>query len=106
MEERPTLAEIGAALTRSVRLMSMSTPSPLQTPVPPAGISEEDWIATPVTVRVLVTELLQRKARHKQTARKSSTSPSAVPPSAKPRPVKAPSGRTLGGELGHEGHGR
>ena len=30
---------------------------------PPPGISQEDWAATPVAVRVLVTELLQRVVR-------------------------------------------
>ena len=29
----------------------------------PLGISEEDWTATPVAVRVVVMELLQRVAR-------------------------------------------
>jgi len=77
---------------------------------PPAGISQEDWAATPVAVRVLVTELLQRvvslEVRLKQTSRNSSKPPSSDPPSAKPRPAKEPSGRKSGGQPGHEGHGR
>jgi transposase len=77
---------------------------------PPPGISEEDWAATPLTVRALVTELLQRlarvEARLNQTARNSSKPPSSDPPSATPRGAKAPSGRTSGGQPGHEGHGR
>jgi len=77
---------------------------------PPPGISQEDWAATPVAVRVLVTELLQRVARLEgrlnQTSRNSSKPPSSDPPSAKPRPAKEPSGRKSGGQPGHEGHGR
>jgi len=77
---------------------------------PPPGISHEDWTATPVAVRVLVMELLRRveqlEARLNQTSRNSSKPPSSDPPSAKPRAAKVPSGRTSGGQLGHEGHGR
>jgi transposase len=77
---------------------------------PPAGISQEDWAATPAAVRVLVTELLQRVAslegRLNQTSRNSSKPPSSDPPRAKPRPAKEPSGRKSGGQPGHEGHGR
>jgi transposase len=77
---------------------------------PPPGMSEEDWAATPVTVRVLVMEWLQRRARLEarlnQTSRNSSKPPAADPPSAKPRAAKVPSGRTSGGQPGHEGRGR
>src|SRR5215813_6189619 len=79
-------------------------------PSPPLGISEEDWSATPVAVRVVVMELLQRvaqlEARLKQTSRNSSKPPSSDPPQAKPRAAKEPTGRKSGGQPGHEGHGR
>jgi transposase len=78
--------------------------------LPPAGISQEDWSATPLAVRGLVTELLQRlaqvEARLNQTSRNSSKPPSSDPPSARPRPAKEPTGRKSGGQPGHEGHGR
>ena len=79
-------------------------------PSPPLGISEEDWRATPVAVRVVVMELLQRvaqlEARLNQTSRNSSKPPSSDPPQAKPRAAKEPTGRKSGGQPGHEGHGR
>ena len=79
-------------------------------PSPPLGISEEDWNATPVAVRVVLRELLQRvaqlEARLKQTSRNSSKPPSSDPPQAKPRTAKEPTGRKSGGQPGHEGHGR
>ena len=77
---------------------------------PPPGISEEDWQATPIAVRVLVTELLQRvadlEARLNQTSRNSHKPPSADPPGGRPRPAKESTGRKSGGQPGHEGHGR
>jgi transposase len=77
---------------------------------PPLGITEEDWAATPVAVRALVTALLARlaqvEAQLQQTSRNSSKPPSSDPPSARPRPAKAASGRPTGGQPGHEGHGR
>jgi len=78
--------------------------------MPPAGISAEDWAATPLAVRALVMELLRRlaqvEARLNQTSRNSSKPPSSDPPQTKPRATKAPPGRTSGGQAGHEGHGR
>jgi transposase len=82
----------------------------MQDQAPPAGISQEDWTATPVAVRVLVRELLRRveqlEARLNQTSRNSSKPPSSDPPSAKPRPAKELSGCKSGGQPGHEGQGR
>jgi transposase len=77
---------------------------------PPLGISAEDWAATPVAVRMLVTELLQRlaslEARLKQTSQNSSKPPSSDPAQARPRGPKEPSGRKTGGQPGHTGHHR
>lgn len=79
-------------------------------PSPPLGISAEDWNATPIAVRVVVMELLQRvtqlEARLNQTSRNSSKPPSSDPPQAKPRAGKEPTGRKSGGQPGHEGQGR
>lgn len=76
----------------------------------PPGISAEDWGATPLAVRVLVLALLKRLAaleeQAKQTSRNSSKPPSSDPPNASPRPQQPPSGRSVGGQRGHTGHGR
>src|SRR5262245_25609642 len=76
----------------------------------PPGISAEDWAATPVTVRALVTELLRRlaslEARLNQTSQNSSKLPSSDPPHARPRRTKEPTGRKTGGQPGHRGHRR
>ena len=82
----------------------------MQDQAPPTGISEEDWAATPPTVRALVLELLKRlvevEARLNQTSRNSSKPPSSDPPSTAPRRAKEPLGRKPGGQPGHTGHGR
>jgi len=82
--------------------MSDCSPSP--------DIPEDDWAATPATVRVLVAGLLDRVARLEErvntTSRTSSKPPSSDPPSVPPRPARRPSGRASGGQPGHEGHGR
>jgi len=50
--------------------------------MPPAGISAEDWAATPVAVHALVMELLRRlaevEARLNQTSRNSSKTPRLI----------------------------
>ena len=83
----------------------------------PPGLTPEDWAATPVAVQQLVVSLLETVAAlHKrvaeleelvrQTSRNSSKLPSSDPPSAPPRPKSPPSGRKVGGQPGHPGHGR
>jgi transposase len=83
----------------------------------PAGISAEDWSATPITVRHLVltlvgtVEQLQHRVaeleeRLNQNSGNSSKPPSSDPPNAPPRPPHPPSGRKAGGQPGHAGHTR
>lgn len=83
----------------------------------PAGITAEDWQATPSAVRQFVhtllhtvTDLQQRVAeleeRLNQNSRNSSRPPSADPPNAPPRPPRTPSARTVGGQPGHVGRTR
>lgn len=76
----------------------------------PPGIGAEDWAVTPLAVRVLVLALLKRLAaleeQVKQTSRNSSKPPSSDPPNTSPRPKQPPSGRSVGGQRGHAGHGR
>jgi len=77
---------------------------------PSPDISEDDWAATPETVRVVVADLLDRVGRLEErvnkTSRTSSKPPSSDPPSAPPRPPRRPSGRASGAQPGHAGHGR
>jgi transposase len=88
-----------------------------ETRTAPAGISAEDWAATPVSVRELVWALLamieglqqrvaQLEERVNQTSRNSSRPPSSDPPQAAARSVREPSGRPAGGQPGHPGRGR
>ncbi len=83
----------------------------------PAGISADDWAATPVSVRTLVgdlqtmvAQLSQRVAalteQVHQTSQNSSKPPSTDLPSAPPRPKRTPSGRKAGAQPGHAGHTR
>lgn len=76
----------------------------------PAEIPEEDWAATPVSVRVFLLALLARvrelELRLGLHSQNSSKPPSADPPDAPPRPRKTPRGRPRGGQPGHEGHHR
>lgn len=98
---------------------------------PPAGISPDDWAATPPAVRAFIrggllalqlqqaqlaqllqanTDLQQRvadlEARLNQHSQNSSKPPSSDPPSAPPRPVRGPRGRNAGGQPGHPRHDR
>jgi transposase len=98
---------------------------------PPAGISVEDWAATPESVRALVYTLLATVAslqetvtqlqetviplqqrvseleeRVKQDSSNSSKAPSTDPPQARKYPKRKPSGRKQGGQKGHQGRGR
>jgi len=83
----------------------------------PAGITTEDWHATPPAVRGLVLTLLQTvdqlqhrvaelEERLNQNSRNSSNPPSADPPHTPPGPKRTPSGRTAGGQPGHRGQTR
>lgn len=83
----------------------------------PAGISAEDWSATPIVVRQLVLTLVgtvehlqhrvaELEERLNQNSRNSSKPPSSDPPNAPPRPPRPPSDRKAGGQPGHAGHTR
>jgi hypothetical protein len=74
--------------------------------LPPAGISAEDWAATPQMVCALVMEFMPRvaqvEARPNQTSRHSSKPPSSDPPQAKPCAAKDPRDERLAGSRGME----
>jgi transposase len=85
--------------------------------LPPPGISETDWAATPDPVRELLVALLAETEQLKQqiadlqerlnrNSRNSSQPPSSDPPSTPPRPPRPASERKAGGQPGHTGHGR
>src|SRR5688500_9877760 len=91
---------------------------------PPAGISLEEWSATPLIVRQVIGAMLtvvnqqhlqlaqlqaqvsDLDARLKQHSQNSSKPPSSAPPSAPPRPSRTPRGRAKGGQPGHPRHER
>jgi transposase len=90
---------------------------------PPAGISEADWLATPVAVRALIlvqqeeieqlraqltalaTELASLRERIGRSSRNSSKPPSSDGPGFKPPERRKGSGRKRGGQPGHPGSG-
>jgi transposase len=90
---------------------------------PPAGISEADWLATPVAVRSLIlvqqeeieqlraqltalaTELASLRERIGRSSRNSSKPPSSDGPGFKPPERRKGSGRKRGGQPGHPGSG-
>jgi len=98
--------------------------------IPPAGISEEDWAATPVGVRAgflevlgqlqrqqqeneqlraqltaLATELAELRERIGRNSRNSSKPPSSDGPGFQPPERRKGSGRRRGGQQGHPGSG-
>jgi len=91
---------------------------------PPAGISTEEWDATPASVQALVNTLLgaveelqqaipklqtrisRLEEQVGQNSRNSSKPPSSDPPNVKKPPPKAKGKRKAGGQPGHAGHGR
>lgn len=92
-------------------------PTSVNTETTPAGISAEDWNATPLALRQLVLTLLETvkhlqhrvaelEERLNQNSQNSSKPPSSDPPHAPPRPPRAASGRKAGGQPGHAGHTR
>src|SRR3954467_10327186 len=91
----------------------------MDTSTPPAGITPEDWAATPVAVQQFLLATLtlvalqqqqiaqlsarvaELEARLNQHSQNSSKPPSSDPPSAPPRPARVPRGRKPGGQAGH-----
>jgi hypothetical protein len=98
--------------------------APMDTSAPPAGITPEDWAATPVAVQQfllatltvvalqqqqiaqLIARVADLEARLNQHSQNSSKPPSSDPPSAPPRPARVPRGRTPGAQAGHPRHDR
>jgi transposase len=94
-------------------------------PLPPElPITEDDWNHTPPAVQAVVialwqqvqalqaqvaalqAEVAQLREQVGRNSQNSSKPPSSDAPSAPPRPKRAPSGRQVGGQPGHRGHGR
>lgn len=98
--------------------------APMDTSAPPAGITPEDWAATPVAVQQfllatltvvalqqqqiaqLIARVADLEARLNQHSQNSSKPPSSDPPSAPPRPARVPRGRKPGAQAGHARHDR
>src|SRR6266545_8191151 len=98
--------------------------APMDTSAPPAGITMEDWAATPVVVQQfllatltvvalqqqqiaqLIARVADLEARLNQHSQNSSKPPSSDPPSAPPRPARVPRGRKAGAQPGHPHHER
>jgi transposase len=76
----------------------------------PAEIPEEEWAATPASVRALLLALLARvrelELRLGLHSQNSSKPPSADPPDAPARPARTPRGRPRGAQADHPGHHR
>ena len=98
---------------------------------PGLPILPQDWVQTPISVQAVVVmlwqenqmlkaqvkemqqqvkalqeEVEQLRERVNQTSRNSSKPPSSDLPGAKQYPARKPSGRTRGGQKGHQGKGR
>jgi transposase len=96
----------------------------MDTSTPPAGITPEDWAATPLAVQQflvatlsvvvlqqpqiaqLTARVAELEARLNQHSQNSSKPPSSDPPSAPARPTRVPRGRKPGGQAGHPRHER
>lgn len=69
------------------------------------AITKREWENTPESVQRALETLWDENQRFReqlgQTSRNSSRAPSSDPPTAPPRPAKAPTGRTRGGQPGH-----
>jgi transposase len=91
---------------------------------PELSILEEDWNRTPPTVQVVVialwqqvqalqaqvvtlqAEVTQLREQVGRNSQNSSLPPSSDAPNVPPHSQRAPSGRKVGGQKGHTGHGR